>query len=792
MNPFHQPAILRIIGLLIFSPGLFGSNLCLALPNDGIESGKKLYRQHCLQCHGENGMGSEEYSDSLVGDLPVEDLAQYIADTMPENDPSRVKGKDAERVAQFIYDAFYSIEAQKKLTLARVELSRLTVRQYQESVADLLNSFRNATWYYDERGLSADYFASRHWTEKRRLADQLDPAIDFADGVPYFSPTGEYEQLKKGGKKQGNKMNDGFSVYWSGSLLAPETGRYEFIVESKNGFQFWLNNLSVPLIDRKVRSDDVVEHKASIFLLGGRSYPLKLQMFSYPDPPAKIRLLWKPPHSVPAVVPQSALMPHSVPISLAVSTAFPADDASAGYERGVSVSKQWDESTTAAAIEVASWVTDHLWELARVKEKAVDREEKVQEFCRQFVERALVRPVSETEYQFFVGQHFENQLPIKDQVKRVVLLTLKSPRFLFPSLEDRDSNYELARQLALTAWDSIPDNQLMELAGRGKLMDKRLLDQQVHRMIDDPRTKAKLESFFAYWLKTEEAAEASKDKNLFPGFDGNMLADLKQSLRLYLDEVVWSERSDFRDLFRADYLYVNQRLSNFYGIEADIEGNDFAKVAVDKSERAGILTHPFLMAGLAYHKETSPIHRGVFIARNLLGRRLKQPPIAVAPLTEEFDPQMTTRQRVEHQTKEAACMNCHSVINPLGFSLENFDAVGRFRTTEKQKPIDVATVYKTPSGETVSLQGARQLAEYLAENEMAQRSFIRQLFHHFVKQPIDAYGDDKFDQLHRQFAENNYNIRKLMVEIVKVGSIVDGDDSRTQPTSRTTEQLGQK
>jgi cytochrome c553 len=790
MTQMYQP-IIRTTLLVIVSVVLSCGIRCVAQQPDSSELGKRVYQQHCLRCHGENGNGSDEYSESLAGDLPVEDLAQYIAETMPEDDPGLVEGEDAEQVAQYIYDAFYSVDAQKRFSSARVELSRLTVRQYQESVADLLNSFRNARWHFDERGLSADYFASRRWTEKRRLADQVDPTIDFADGVAYFDPTGEYEQLANKEKKEGNKMNVGFSAYWSGSLLAPETGRYEFIVESKNGFQFWLNNPRVPLIDREVRSDDVVEHKASIFLLGGRSYPIKLQMFSYPDPPAKIRLLWKPPHSVPAVVPESALMPHQVPASLAVSTAFPADDASAGYERGISVSKQWDESTTSAAIEVAGWVTDHLWELARVKEKAVDREEKVQGFCRQFVERALARPISDQEYEFFVGQHFDNPLPIKDQVKRVILLTLKSPRFLFPALETRDSNYDVARQVALAAWDSLPDKKLTELAERGKLMDARVLDQQVKRMIEDPRTKSKLESFFAYWLKTEEAAEASKDKKLFPGFDDNMLADLKQSLRLYLDDVVWNERSDFRDLFRADYLYVNQRLCDFYGIEAETEGNTFSRVQVDKDERAGILTHPFLMAGLAYHKETSPIHRGVFIARNLLGRRLKQPPIAVAPLTEEFDPDMTTRQRVEHQTKEAACMNCHSVINPLGFSLENFDAVGRFRTTDKEKPIDVAAVYKTPTGETVALQGARQLAEYLAENEMAQRSFIRQLFHHFIKQPVDAFGEDKFDYLYREFVESNYNIRNLIVEIVKVGSNVDGDPN-TQTTSKPEEQLGQK
>ena len=531
-------------------------------------------------------------------------------------------------------------------------------------------------------------------------------------------------------------MNQGFSVYWSGSLVAPETGRYEVIVESKNGFQLWLNNDDDPLIDRMVRSDEKIDHKATIFMLGGRAYPIRLQLFSYPDPPAQIRLLWKPPESIRSVIPQSALLPHKVPDSIAVSSAFPADDASAGYERGVSVSKQWDDSTTSAAIEVANWISGKIWKLAKTKDDADDRKEKIISYCRRFVERAFVRPISEEEFQFFVGQHFEQDLPLRDQVKRVVILTLKSPHFLFPEVDSRDENYLVARRLALIVWDSIPDKNLFELAQAGKLADPAVVESELYRMIEDPRAKAKLNAFFRYWLKTDKAAEATKDKKLYPAFDDQLLADLRQSLQLYLDDVVWSESSDFRQLFLADYLFVNQRLSEFYDIGST--SAPFAKVQVDPEKRAGILTHPYLMAGLAYHKNSSPIHRGVFVARNLLGRRLKQPPDAVSPLTEEFDPAMTTRQRVEHQTKEVACMNCHSVINPLGFSLENFDAVGRFRTVEKEKPVDVSSVYRTPTGEAIPISGARELADFLAHNEMAQRSFIRQLFHHFVKQPIEC------------------------------------------------------
>lgn len=745
------------------------------------KTGQQIYSQHCVQCHGDQGQGSELHSDTLHGDLPIADLAQYVAETMPETDPSLVVGDDATTVAKYIYDRFYSPAAQKKLTAARIDLSRLTVRQYQESVADIVGSFLEPHWNASERGLKAHYFAARNWTDERRLSEQVDPAIDFGNGVPHFDPSGKYESLERLNKDKPdniNKMNEGFSVYWGGSLLPPETGHYSIKVESKNGFQLWLNDREQTLIDRKVRSDDELDHGATIFLLGGRAVPLKLQFFSYPDPPAKIRLLWKPPNGSETVIPNCYLVEHEMSPAFAVATTFPADDASTGYERGISVSQQWDEATTAAAVETANWVTEHLWQLAKTEADKPDSIKKVRKFCRRFVERAVGKPLSQEEAHFFVGQHFENDLPLNDSVKRVVIMALKSPRFLFPELESYDQDHAIARRTALVLWDSVPDNQLAEAAGKHKLHDPAMLHDELWRMVDDPRSRAKLRSFFHTWLKTNKAAEATKDQNLFPDFDDELLADLRRSLDLFLEEVVWSEKADFRQLFLADYLWANARIANFYGIKTDFENSNknFAKISVNPEQRSGILTHPYLMAGLAYHADTSPIHRGVFVARNLLGRRLKQPPDNVQPLTEEFNPAMTTRQRVEHQTKATACMNCHSVINPLGFSLENFDAVGRFRTADKDKTIDVSSAYKTPTGELVELSGARDLAEFLANDTEAQRCFITQLFHYYVKQPVDAFGTDRLNQLHEKFVGSDFNIRMLLIEITKVA--VKADQSR--------------
>lgn len=730
------------------------------------EQGKQIYAAQCASCHGSKGEGvANVYDQELTGDLSIKELAEMIAESMPEDNPDQCVAKDAHAVAEYIYDAFYSRDAQRRINSARIELSHLTVRQHRESVADIINSFGQPIWIPDERGLVANYFAASHWKENKRLAKQIDTVIEFEHGAQHFRGDGKYEGIESDKDRQ-NKMGLGFSVYWNGGIIAPETGSYEFVVQSKNGFQLWINDIETPLIDRWVRSDDKLTHNANIRLIAGRVYSLRLNMFSYEEPFATIGLHWKPPHGVQTLIPAEVFVPHGSAEVAVLSTQFPPDDASRGFIRGASVSEGWDQATTSAALETAAWVAKRLWKLAGTTETAKDREDKVKKFCLKFVERAFVTKLNGEQRDYFVGQHFSDQISLVDSSKRVVILALKSPRFLYPQLQNRTEDFEQAREMALYFWDSVPDDQLFELASKGELTNASIRMEQAERMMDDPRSKQKLREFFHYLLKTDEALEASKDQKQFPDFDERILADLRISLDRFLEETVWNERSDFRELFLADYLYVNRRLAEYYSIKTKVDG--FVKVNVDPTQRAGILTHPYLMSSLAYHKNSSPIHRGVFVARNLLGRSLKQPPQSVAPLSEQFDPNLTTRQRVEHQTSDKSCMACHSVINPLGFSLEHYDAVGRFRTVEKEQPIDVTAVYESPDGASVALSGARDLAKYLANNEMAQRSFVQRLFQQYVNQSIYAYGDEALDKLHKKFANNSFNIQQLIVDIAQV------------------------
>jgi Protein of unknown function (DUF1588)/Protein of unknown function (DUF1592) len=311
---------------------------------------------------------------------------------------------------------------------------------------------------------------------------------------------------------------------------------------------------------------------------------------------------------------------------------------------------------------------------------------------------------------------------------------------------------------------------LLDAAASGQLTTREQVVHQAQRMVADPRARWKLREFFLQWLRVDQVPDIAKDPKQFSQFNELTVADLRSSLDLLLEDVIGNETADFRQLLRADYVYLNGRLSQFYGAGLS-ENAPFQKVYLDQHERAGVLTHPYLMSSFAYTASSSPIHRGVFIARSVLGRVLRPPPEAVAPLAPDLHPDLTTRQRVTLQTKAESCQSCHGMINSLGFTLEHFDAIGRYRKDEKGRPIDATGLYETRSGEVVKFQDTQALAAFLVGNEETHTAVIQQLFHHLVKQPVRAYARPILPELRRFFVSNDFNLRKLMVEIMATSAL---------------------
>ena len=724
-------------------------------------SGEQIYRQLCNSCHGPLGEGSADYPHPLAGDRSIVELADLISRTMPEGEPEKCVGEDARQVALYISEKFYSPAAQARLKPPRLELSRLTVRQYRETLADLIGSFRNdKTTYNGDRGLWGQYFNARRFDKKLRIIERLDPQVqfDFGDKSP------EPEKI----------ANDEFFIHWSGSLLAPETGVYDIIVKTDNGTRLWLNDPRKPLIDAGVKSGNDQEYRESIYLLGGRAYPLRIEFFKSKksnEKTSSVALMWQRPHGVAETIPPWQLAPQSGAELFLCDTPFPPDDRNQGYERGASISKAWDQATTDGAIVTANYVLTQLNSLANTKDDAPDRAKKLQDFCKRFVERAFRRPLSSEVEQRFITRQFDENKDLNTAVKRVVLLALKSPRFLFREIDGAPNDpYNVASRMSFGMWDSSPDTQLHEAAARGQLQTRQQLVAQAERMSNDLRTRAKLREFLLQWFQVDRHPEISKDPRLFPEFDQSLVSDLRTSFDLTINDVVNDSAADLRKLLTNDEVYLNARLAKFYGVELP-DGESFQKIAFEPQSRRGVLSHPYLLSALAYTGTSSPIHRGVFISRSVLGRSLRPPPEAVSPLAPDLHPSLSTRERVTLQTQSQACQSCHVMINSLGFALESFDAVGKRREKEKNKPVDTHGSYINREGEQVRFHGAGELAQFLAESSETHAAFAEQLFQYLVKQPAGAYGPATLAGLERSFVTEKLNLRRLMVEIIVTSAL---------------------
>lgn len=755
MKPFKTIyiTVFLIVGLFFVASPVYGA----PGKRSADDLGKRVYLKQCAHCHGMQGEGVVGVNENpLYGNKKLPELIQVIVETMPEGKPNACKGDNAIAVGRYIFETFYTPEARANQKPPRIELARLTNRQYKQTVGDIFTAFLGKPQLNEERGIHATYYDTRGFG--KQVGQEVVGSIDYD-----FDKQLPHEKISK---------KEEFSIRWQGGIIAEESGVYEFIVKSPNSIRLYINDREQRLIDKYVATKDrEAEHSASIYLQGGLPYFLKLETFRFKDPTASMSLMWVPPGGARQIIPKRSFYPTTIGTSIVVQTPFPPDDSASGYERGIAISAEWDEAVTNAAIEVAQQVLPLMDQMARTKSSDTDRIQKLRAFCLSFVEYAFRRPLTSQQQANYVDSFFSNELNVADSVKRVIISTLKSPLFLYPELSrnpdspDVDSHL-IASRLALALWDSVPDTALRNAAERGELLDPVKVEQQIKRMLNNSRARSKLDYFLLHWLQLNEKGEFSKDETHYAEFTDDIRADLRQSLRLLFQNIVWSDTSDYRQLFQTSQIPLNQNLAQFYGIN-DFDGPDFQPTVVSEHATAGVLTHPYLLSMLAYRDNSSPIHRGVFITRRLLGRTLKEPPQATELGSADFPDGLTIREKVTRLTEPTACAGCHSIINPLGFSLENFDAIGRYRNQEVGKAINAVANYNTVDGKTVELSGASGIAELIASSPQAHGTFVDHLFHQAIKQPINAYGESLREDLITKFQSSEFNIRQLLTSIVR-------------------------
>ena len=332
-----------------------------------------------------------------------------------------------------------------------------------------------------------------------------------------------------------------------------------------------------------------------------------------------------------------------------------------------------------------------------------------QQILSSLARRAYRRPVSESDVQELVEFYNQGRLDggfevgIQFALERVLV----SPDFLFRIEQDPAdaqpgamyaiSDIELASRMSFFLWSSPPDDELLILAERGALREPGMLEQQVQRMMADPHADAFIKNFVGQWLYLRNLEDFYPDPAAFPEFDENLRTALQRETELFIDDQIRSDAS-LLELLSADYTFVNERLARHYDIPG-VYGSRYRKVTVDGNQRGGLLGHGGLMMVTSYPNRTSPVLRGKFVLENLLGGPPPEPPPNVPALETSSDGKiLTMREAMVMHRENPACRVCHAAMDPIGFSLENYDVVGKWRREFAGQPIDASGLL--PDGNT--------------------------------------------------------------------------------------------
>jgi hypothetical protein len=400
---------------------------------------------------------------------------------------------------------------------------------------------------------------------------------------------------------------------------------------------------------------------------------------------------------------------------------------------------------------------------------------------------AYRQPVSDSDLETLLGFYQEGRNrsasgngTFENGVEMALRRLLASPQFVFrferdpagfasnkagPDANYRISDLDLASRLSFFLWSSIPDDELIHLAAQGRLENPAVLEQQVRRMLADPRSEALVDNFAGQWLYLRNLRGVAPDLETFPNFDDNLRQAFKTETELFFGSIM-HEDHNVLDLLSANYTFVNDRLARHYGIP-NIYGSQFRRVTVTDDARRGLLGQGSLLIVTSVATRTSPVQRGKWLLENIMGTPPNPPPAGVPPLKENTTggKPLTVRERMEQHRANPSCAGCHKVLDPLGFALDNFDAVGAWRTLgEDGSSIDATGVL----ADDTKVNGPVDLRKaLLSRPNVFVGTMTEKLMTYALGRGVEYYDMPAIRAIVHEAARNDYRFSSLILGVVK-------------------------
>ena len=405
--------------------------------------------------------------------------------------------------------------------------------------------------------------------------------------------------------------------------------------------------------------------------------------------------------------------------------------------------------------------------------------EAAREVARSLARKAYRRPPTGAELDVLV-ETFDlgrrNNLAYQQSLHLMLKAILVSSQFLFitPAIGEAGSSngivplddYQLASRLSYLLWATMPDEDLMALADKGTLHQPAVLDAQIGRLLKDRRSRALFDGFGAQWLGVGGLKRQVFDSAMFPQMTAGMRQAMYDEVRLFFENIVRENKSVIR-FVDADYTYLNGTLAAIYGLEKTVTGPEMRSVKMSDGNRGGVLGMAGVLAATSFPNRTSPVKRGVWVLEQLLGDRVPAAPPNVPALDQQDQAtvtNLTVRQRTELHRTNPVCANCHQILDPIGFGLENFDAIGRWREKDSNgKPIDAAG--ELPGGERFSRP--KDLKTIIAgRSDALSRNLVEKLLAYALGRRLEGYDEIVVDNLIQKVADDSYRMQTLIKGVI--------------------------